>query len=285
VAYLKILRPKQWVKNLLLFVPLVFAAPSLEWLVANLPRVVIAFVSFSLLASAVYVFNDIHDLERDKLHPVKRKRPLPSGQVSVVGAIVLGLLSAVGSLLLGLRLGPTFLAVLALYALNNLLYSLVLKNWQLLDIFSIAFGFVLRVFAGAQAIDVPVSTYLFLTVFFLALFLAIGKRRYEVLLLGDEGSNHRSSLRHYSVYYLDQIMNISATLTLVVYTLYTLEGSHPMLVLTVPVVVFGLFRYYHITHNLQKGEPSDDLLSDPFILASAALYGLLVLSTFLLRRL
>ncbi len=243
-----------------------------------MPFVFLAFLSFSLLSSAIYVFNDIRDLERDRLHPVKRKRPLPSGEISVSSAVLLGALTLVLSSALGYLLGWPFLLVLGAYALNNLLYTLYLKNYQLFDIFSIALGFVLRVYAGAVAIDVPVSTYLFLTVFFLALFLAIGKRRYELLLLGEDGKNHREVLRHYSVYYLDQLMNISATLTLVVYTLYTIEASHRGMVFTVPIVVFGLFRYYHITHNLKRGEPSDDLLSDPIILLSALAYALVLVA-------
>ncbi len=281
MAYIRLLRPRQWVKNLLVFVPLLFAAPSFDWMARNAPSVLLAFLSFSLLSSAIYVFNDIRDLERDRLHPVKRKRPLPSGEVPVPSAALLGILLFLLSLAAGYPLGWTFLLVLLTYALNNLLYTLYLKNYQLFDVFSIAFGFVLRVYAGAVAIDVPVSEYLFLTVFFLALFLAIGKRRYELLLLGDGGKAHRKVLRHYSVYYLDQLMNISATLTLVVYTIYTLEGAREGMVFTVPIVVFGLFRYYHITHNLKRGEPSDDLLSDPLILFSGFLYALVVVSVML----
>lgn len=281
MAYIRLLRPRQWVKNLLVFVPLLFAAPSFDWMARNAPSVLLAFLSFSLLSSAIYVFNDIRDLERDRFHPVKRKRPLPSGEVPVPSAALLGILLFLLSLAAGYPLGWTFLLVLLTYALNNLLYTLYLKNYQLFDVFSIAFGFVLRVYAGAVAIDVPVSEYLFLTVFFLALFLAIGKRRYELLLLGDGGKAHRRVLRHYSVYYLDQLMNISATLTLVVYTIYTLEGAREGMVFTVPIVVFGLFRYYHITHNLKRGEPSDDLLSDPLILFSGLLYALVVVSVML----
>ena len=276
MAYIRLLRPHQWVKNLLVFVPLLFAAPSFDWMARNAPSVLLAFLSFSLLSSAIYVFNDIRDLERDRFHPVKRKRPLPSGEVPVPSAALLGILLFFLSLAAGYPLGWTFLLVLLTYALNNLLYTLYLKNYQLFDVFSIAFGFVLRVYAGAVAIDVPVSEYLFLTVFFLALFLAIGKRRYELLLLGDGGKAHRRVLRHYSVYYLDQLMNISATLTLVVYTLYTLEVPRKGMVFTVPIVVFGLFRYYHITHNLKRGEPSDDLLSDPIILLSALAYAIVL---------
>ncbi len=281
MPYVKLLRVHQWVKNLLVLVPLVFAAPFPEWILRNLPHALLAFLSFSFLSSAVYVFNDIRDLERDRLHPVKRRRPLPSGEVSVPVAVVLSVVMLLLSLLIGYTLGWIFIGVLVAYALNNLLYTLYLKNLQLFDIFSIALGFVLRVYAGAVAIDVPVSTYLFLTIFFLALFLAIGKRRYEILLLGDEGKNHRKVLKHYSVYYLDQLMNISATLTLVVYTLYTLERNNPLMVFTVPIVVFGLFRYYHITHNLSRGEPSDDLLSDPLILLSGLTYALVVVAVML----
>ncbi|NPB03547.1 MAG: decaprenyl-phosphate phosphoribosyltransferase [Thermotogae bacterium] len=281
MSILRLLRLHQWVKNVLVFVPFLFAARSTEWLLTNIWNALIAFLAFCVVSSAIYIFNDIRDLERDKEHPIKRFRPLPSGKVDIRFAISVGVTLLLLALVLSWPLGWMFGGVILLYVLNNIAYTLFLKRLQLFDVFSISIGFVLRVVAGAVAVGVPVSIYLFLTVFFLALFLAIGKRRYELLLLGKKGSVHRDSLRYYSIYYLDQIMNISATLTLVVYTLYTIEKRDMVMVLTVPVVVFGIFRYYHITHNLRKGEPSDDLLSDPYILLSGLIYVLIILLSFL----
>jgi len=275
--WFKLLRVKQYVKNFLLFVPLVFGKPVEEWIFL-FPKVLLAFILFSLASSSIYIINDIKDREKDRLHPVKSKRPIASGKIGVNTALAIAIILLIVSVLGAWFLNKTFAITLVLYLVNNLLYSFVLKSYQLLDVFSIAFGFVLRVYAGAAVINVPVSTYLFLTIFFLALFLGFGKRRYEILTLKADKERHRASLRDYTVYYLDQLMTISATLALVVYTIYVVEHTNKIMVFTVPVVVFGLFRYYHITHNLRRGEPSDDLLSDPGILAASAfIYGILIL--------
>lgn len=271
LAWIKLLRPQQHTKNVLVFVPFVFAKAWSEWDSAFL-----IFLAWCLMASAVYAFNDAQDAEADRQHPTKRFRPIASGALSKTVGYVTALILGLIALGLGYHVGLVSLAFLLGYLLNNLLYSWRLKRIQLLDVFSVAVGFVLRVYGGASAVRVAVSPYLFMTVFFLSLYLALGKRRHE-LLLSEGQTAFRSVLERYSIYYLDQLMVISATMTLVVYTQYLLEGSFRWLLWTLPLVVLGIFRYYHLTHNLAAGEPSRDLFSDLFLLGVGALYGLLVL--------
>lgn len=238
----------------------------------------VGFGLWSLMASAIYAFNDARDAEADRLHPQKKYRPVARGDISPTAALgVAGVLAAL-SLAGALWLGKLFFITLFLYAANNLLYTLWLKRVALLDVFSIAAGFLLRVYGGAAVGPIPVSAYLFMTVFFLSLFLALGKRRHELLILSPEkASTARKSLRTYSVYYLDQLMSIAATLTLVVYILYLMHARFSWLMGTLPVAVMAIFRYYHLTHNQQKGEPSRDLFSDPLLLILGGLYGTLAL--------
>ncbi len=271
LAWLRLLRPQQYTKNVLVLVPFVFAKAWSEWSAALLN-----FIAWCLMASAIYAFNDTRDAEADRQHPTKRFRPIASGALSKGVGYATTLLFGLIALGLGYRLGIGPLAFLLGYLVNNLLYSWRLKRIQLLDVFSVATGFVLRIHGGASAVQVAVSPYLFMTVFFLSLYLALGKRRYERLLM-EEQTNFRAVLERYSVYYLDQLMVISATMTLVVYTQYLLEGQFRWLIWTLPLVVLGIFRYYHITHNLSAGEPSRELFSDLFLLGLGAAYGVLVL--------
>ncbi len=272
----EILRPHQWVKNLLVVVPLVFGHPLSAWPQYAL-AVGLTFLAFSLTASFVYILNDIADRERDRLHPVKRNRPLARGAFSLKTAVALAAFLLVGGMVLAESVRGALLGILLLYVGNNLAYTFSLKHIPLIDVFSVAAGFLLRVYAGAVAVDVPVSVYLFLTVFFLSLFFALGKRRHELLILAGSAAHHRRALRMYTVYYLDQLMLMSATLALVVYTQYTIQHARSGMVYTVPIAVFGIFRYYHLTHNLDRGEPTDELLTDPWILAAGGIYGGIVL--------
>ncbi len=273
---LELLRVKQYVKNLLVFVPLVFSQKNLLGIYENSFNEFLAFLSFCALSSAVYIINDLRDYQKDKIHPIKSKRPLASGKISRFVAILILITLLAINLPIFYHLGLYFFIVSIAYLANGILYTYIFKNLQLFDVFSISFGYIMRIYAGAYAIDVPVSGYLFLTVFFLSLFLAFGKRRYELLYLGERSKDFKKVLGDYSVYYLDQLMVISATLTLVVYTIYVAQKGDIYLRFTIPVVVFGIFRYYHITHNLEKGEPSDDLLQDGIILLSAGAYIILL---------
>lgn len=272
-AWIALLRPHQYTKNALIFVPMVFAQ---RW--DLIEKVVEAFVLWSLMASAVYAFNDARDALSDRAHPTKRRRPVAAGLISPSQAYVAAFFLGVGSLTGAFVLNVTFGTLLLAYLLNNLFYTFWLKRFPLWDVFSITGGFLLRTYGGAIGGAIPISVYLFMTVFFLSLFLALGKRRHEILLLGGPGSEAqtvRKSLRGYSVYYLDQLMNISATLTLVVYILYLMHATFGWMLATLPIVVMGLFRYYHLTHNYGAGEPSRDLFADPLLVSLGIAYGFL----------
>lgn len=270
-AWIKLLRPHQYTKNALILVPAFFAK---AW--PSLPVVGVGFLLWSVGASALYMVNDAYDAPLDRHHPQKKSRPIAAGLISPTQAYLVAAFLGLGTLGGSFLLSPLWSVLILLYGLNTLLYTFWLKNLPLWDIFSIAAGFLLRIYGGAVLAQVPVSTYLFMTVFFLSLFLALGKRRQERLLVqSGEASQGRRSLRGYSVYYLDQLMVISATLTLTVYILYLMHSPFRWLLGSLPVVVMGIFRYYHLTHQAQGGEPSRDLFADPLLLFLGGVYGVL----------
>jgi len=253
----KLMRPRQWIKNGFVFAPLIFAGLFLD--VLAISQAFMAFALFSIASSATYVVNDLRDIEEDRQHPVKsKKRPLASGLVKPNQAKIL-LVGLYGLLVVGLFVQPAVMAVIAGYLVLNLAYSFYLKYQPVLDIFTIAIGFVLRVYAGAMAIDVPVSSWMFVTTLSLALFLAAIKRRQE---LTQSGGSARKVLQMYSVSIVDKFAEISATGALLFYSFFVMS-ARPELVVTVPFVLFGLFRYWYIVEFIGEGEsPTDALLSD-----------------------
>lgn len=276
------IRPRQWTKNIFLFAPLIFAEKASDsW---SLARISVAFTCFCLLSAATYIFNDICDRERDRSHPVKKNRPIASGQLGLVTAIVSSSVLALMSFLLAIWIGKPFLWTVIGYALLQLSYSLGLKRVVLLDIFSVAAGFVLRVLGGALAIGVPASAWLLLCTMLLALFLALAKRRYEIVLLGDEAKQHRATLVQYNPVFLDQLTGIVTSAILISYALYTMSDESiqriggPDLLYTVPFVLYGLFRYLFLIHNHQAGgEPEKTLLSDWPLILNGLAYGITVI--------
>lgn len=266
-AVFRALRVYQWSKNLLVFAGLIFAQqlgnPSQVF------RSLLAFVAFCAASSAMYLFNDIMDLENDRVHPEKRDRPLASGAMGIPTAVVMILVLLLVSLGVAWRLGPEFAAVVLLYVGLTLLYSLGLKNALIIDVLIVAIGFVIRAMAGAIALHVEFSNWLVVCTLFLALFFSIGKRRHEIWALDADATNHREVLGHYSLIYLDAINLIVAGATLITYTIYTcsfevVERLHTdKLYLTLPFVVYGLFRYLYLVQNgLDGGDPSSTLLKD-----------------------
>jgi 4-hydroxybenzoate polyprenyltransferase len=261
------MRPRQWAKNLVLFAPLVFALRATD--PASAARALVGFVAFCLLASASYVANDIADRERDRLHPEKRRRPVAAGEISLGAAAGASLALGLAGLALSAALGPAFLACAAGYLVLQAAYSAFLKRVAVVDVFAIAAGFVLRVVAGAAAIDVPISNWLYLCTLLLALFLALEKRRAELVLLGGEAGSHRGILASYSVPLLDQLVTIVAGTTVLAYTLYTLapdtvqKFGTDRLKLTIPFVLFGIFRYLYLVHREgEGGQPERVLFQD-----------------------
>lgn len=258
-----LLRPKQWTKNLLLFAGLLF---SLNLFQGGLIRIsLIAFVSFCLLSSCVYIINDIIDIEEDKKHPQKRHRPLAAGTVGIGQALIV-LIALLGiSLFLAWQINTLFLILGLVYFVLCLAYSLWLKYTVILDVFAIALGFLLRTAAGGVAIDVEISPWLLICTLLLSLFLALTKRRQESINLGDSSMwRGRMVLAHYPIPYLDQLISIVTSATILAYSLYTFTASRSSLyMLTIPFVIYGIFRYLYLVHNEKLGEnPEEILLAD-----------------------
>jgi decaprenyl-phosphate phosphoribosyltransferase len=254
---LRLLRPKQWIKNGFVLAPLIFTGLFFDSDIVK--QALLAALLFCVASSATYIINDLQDIESDRLHPEKAKtRPLAMGVVSVPAALAL-LATLYAILVLAWFVVPNVILIIACYLLLNLAYTFVLKHQPVVDIFSIAIGFVLRVYAGAMAIDVPVSSWMFITTLCLALYLAAVKRRQELSRNGTEG---RKVLERYSVKLVDRYAEMSATGALLFYSMFVIS-TKPELVVTVPLVLFGLFRYWYVVETLDGGEsPTDALLSD-----------------------
>lgn len=282
-ALLAALRPAQWTKNLFVLAPAVFAHrlenPAL------LTQAAVAFLAFCAASSSVYLFNDLVDREQDRLHPVKRHRPIASGALSASVARWVAAALLLASLGASWKLGPAFLALLGTYLLLNVLYTLRLKHIVILDVMSIASGFVLRVAAGAEAIAVEVSDWLLLATTFVSLFLAFSKRRHELLLLQDQASQQRRVLDHYSPVFLDQMINVSTASTVLCYALYATDPTTQdrlgtrYLIATLPFVLFGIFRFLYLLYQRPGSRnPTETILFDLPFLANGLLWGGLVLA-------
>jgi decaprenyl-phosphate phosphoribosyltransferase len=261
------MRPSQWVKNVFVLAPLMFSGEFLH--PESIKISLLAFVLFCIASSATYIVNDLHDIERDRRHPTKsRTRPLAAGKVTV--PMALGLLGVLLALLVaGGFLAPRVLAVIAVYLLLNLAYSFVLKHQPVIDIFTIALGFVLRVYAGTMALALPLSSWMLVTTLCLALYLAAVKRKQELAQSGIEG---REVLKKYSPVLVDRYAEMAATGALVFYGLFVMSAK-PRLVITVPLVLFGLFRYWYVVEELDGGEsPTDALLNDWQLLLTVVLW-------------
>lgn len=267
LGLIRLIRPKQWVKNGFVVAPLIFAGKFLD--PSAIQQTLLATVLFSIAASATYIINDLHDIDRDRQHPKKSKtRPLASGQVSKQSAILL-LLTLYGVLVFGWFLQPKVILVILGYLVLNLAYTFVLKHEPVIDIFTIAIGFVLRVYAGAMALDVPVSSWMFITTLCLALYLAAVKRRQE---LNRSGAQGRKVLEKYSVALVDRYAEMSATGALIFYSLFVMS-SRPEMVISIPLVLYGLFRYWYIVESLDNGEsPTDALMGDWHLLLTVILW-------------
>ncbi len=285
-AYLRLLRPAQWVKNVFVLAGLAFGNKLLD--VQGLLWAGVAFAAFCIASSIVYIINDIADLESDRQHPSKRMRPLASGEVTVSEALAIAATLLVGlGLVVTLGLGhrPVCGVIIGAYLVMNLFYSLALKKVMILDVILIAVGFVLRAYAGAIAIEVFVSPWLIVCTFTLCLFLGFGKRRCELAVMGSQGQaeRHRSTLAEYTPELLNQCLTISAGVAIVTFLLYTLEpaavlngAGQPVppppfdkqkLMYTLPLVVYGIFRYVMLIASGRVTGPTDVLIRDrPFLL-------------------
>ncbi len=277
---LRLIRVKHWVKNGFVFVPLVFSKNLLNW--ELFLESLIAFFAFSLASSIVYIINDVRDVESDRAHTKKRNRPIASGEISIkVGySIIFALVILL--VVVSYFLPKSFNLILAAYIVLNIAYTFILKKIVLLDLISIAAGFMLRVLGGAYAIDVRISTWLILTTLFVSLFLAVMKRRSEIESQGDNGT--REVLESYTIKFIDQISSITAAAVIICYALYsvserTIHYFHTeYLVYTTIFVIYGIFRYLYLVHNMQKGEDTSDIIfTDMPTLINLILYGATVI--------
>jgi 4-hydroxybenzoate polyprenyltransferase len=261
-SFIFLLRPRQWIKNLFLFAPLLFSRNIDK--PQHVMTVFYAFLCFCMISSTVYIFNDIRDVEKDRKHPRKRMRPLAAGIISRREAQIFMIFMLPVSAALSFMLDYSFGFVVMAYLLNNLIYTLYVKNIVILDVMSIALGFILRVSGGAIVIKVAISPWLLLCTFLLALFLGFSKRRNELLVLQEDANSHRRILEHYSLEFIDNMLSIVTTSTLISYSLYTFYASssrHSMV--TILFVLYGIFRYQYIVYNKKMGEsPEEILLND-----------------------
>lgn len=274
---IQILRPSQWTKNGVVFAALIFAKHL--FVLDQLLVVMGGFWCFCLVASGCYVMNDLRDCERDRQHPLKSLRPLPSGRISQPVAIVLSLALMLAGLAGAAMLHTGFAGLVFGYALLQVAYTFALKDIVILDVMSIATGFVIRAVAGGVIIAVPVSQWLVICTFLGALFLGFCKRRHELVLLEGRAIEHRATLREYSPYFLDQMISVVTASTVVAYAIYTASPEvreklgTENLYLTIPFVLFGIFRYLYLVHQREEGgNPTQVLLTDRPIIACVGLW-------------
>ncbi|HED08438.1 MAG TPA: decaprenyl-phosphate phosphoribosyltransferase [Ignavibacteria bacterium] len=264
--YFKLLRVPQWIKNFFVFVPLIFAKQLFNF--QSLTEVLLGFTLFSFTASIVYIINDIIDADSDRQHPEKKNRPIASGKIKPSTGIITAFILLIITVVLSFGVNISFILLLAAYLVLNILYTFSFKHIVLLDIFSIAAGFVIRVIAGAVIINVEVSSWLILTTMFISLFLAIMKRRSELNYSIEEGSKvSRKVLSQYSKRYTEQIASIAASGVIICYALYTVSERTisifhtDNLIYTLPFVAFGIFRYMYLVFIGKKGENTARLLT------------------------
>jgi 4-hydroxybenzoate polyprenyltransferase len=289
-AVLRQMRIRQWTKNLVVFAGVIFSVHFTN--PHELARAARAFAAFCLLASAVYTLNDLRDAEVDRLHPKKKFRPIASGQLSVPGAWGLFGVLLGAATVLAVSLGRPFAVTAAIYLLLNLAYTLGLKRVVLVDVMFIAIGFVLRAVAGVEVLSIPeeISPWLLVCTLFLALFLAVGKRRHERVLLAEQAEGHRKTLSEYPPELVDQMIPVVTAATVISYTIYTISPATvdkfgtERLVYSVPFVVYGVFRYLYLIYRRQRGgSPSEVLLTDLPTLINVLLWMITVLSVLFFR--
>jgi decaprenyl-phosphate phosphoribosyltransferase len=276
--YVRLIRIKHWIKDVFIFAPLIFSFNFYK--PSYIGRTLIMCAAFCLAASAVYVFNDVTDRQRDRLHPKKKDRPVASGAVSVRSALILAALLLVAAVAVSGILGLSSVLIVLAYIGLNAAYSLLLKNQTFIDVMVIATGFLIRVVAGAIAIDVELSSWMLLTTFFLSLFLGFGKRRKE---LAEASTGHRAVFQDYSIELLNSLIIISAALTIITYSLYVVTSKtmialgRDKFIATIPFVVFGVFRYMFLIYKQNNGgDPAEVLLRDRAMLIDIALWVCLV---------
>ncbi len=264
IEILKSMRPQQWIKNCFIFAALIFSQNFLDF--SLILKTVLAFIVFCLLSGSMYILNDLKDLEEDRHHPLKSRRPLASGRLKKSTAILSFLVFSVLGLLLAATLNLYFLIIACVFFVIQVGYSFTLKHVVILDVFIIAASFLIRVVAGGLAIEVYISYWLLICTTLLALFLALSKRRHELVLLEENAINHRSILSEYNPYLLDQMIAVVTASIVVAYCLYTVSAETvtkfgtTKLLYTVPFVLYGIFRYLYLVHQKSEGGSPEVLI-------------------------
>jgi len=267
-AVLELMRPKQWIKNFFVFAAVVFSGNffNADVIINN----ILTFILFCFTSSSIYILNDIVDIEKDRCHPDKSKRPLPSGRVSKKIAIILNIFIVLGIAWVSYKmLSMAILTVLLIYMFMNILYCFKLKNVVIIDVMVITLGFVLRVQSGSIATGVQVSPWLFLCTILLALFLGLNKRKSEIVTLKDKRGSHRKILEEYSVHMIDKMLTIVTPSILMAYCLYTFSSTQSKtMMFTIPFVLYGIFRYeYLVDKDNVGGKPEAVFEKDiPFLI-------------------
>jgi decaprenyl-phosphate phosphoribosyltransferase len=286
-SLIKLMRLKHWIKNAFVIIPLIFTLKFTE--INSVYLMLQVFLAFCLMASSVYIFNDIFDKEKDKKHPEKKFRPIANGKISLPTAIFLDVLLFILAYVIAYNINIKTLGIVLLYFFINLLYSIQFKQYVIFDVFFIALGFILRVYAGAFAINVSISHWIILTTFFIALFLGFSKRLNEIKILKNNNS-HREVLSFYSKELLVNFLTITATLTIIFYALYTIDpktisrfGTNN-LIYSIPLVVFGIFRYLYLVFQENKGgDVVETVLGDIWIILSCLVWFIYIVCILLFK--
>ena len=263
-SYLRLIRPKQWTKNGFVLAGVVFAHEAL--VVSSVAKALLAFAAFCALSGAVYAANDVLDVEEDRKHPLKRRRPVASGEISAPTALAFAVALGAGGLALGFFVSPGVGLAGVAYLILQAVYTTILKHTAILDVMSISAGFVIRALAGVAAVGSPISPWLIVCTGLLTLFLGFSKRRHELASLGEGATIHRRNLADYSVPLLDEMMNIMMSATIIAYTLYTFtvyeREDEIFMMASIPFVIYGVFRYMLLVHRNGGGNPDTLLLAD-----------------------
>jgi len=273
----KTMRPKQWSKNLILYAAILFSQNLFN--PAMFRDVTLAFIIFCLLSGSVYILNDLIDINQDRNHPQKSKRPLASGKLKPSTAIISGIILVILSLISAFWLNMNFALIALAYFILQITYSTLLKHIVILDVLTVSAGFVLRAIAGGEVVEIPISSWLLICTILLALFLSLGKRRHELILLEENAVNHRRILYEYSPGLLDQMISVATASTVITYALYTMSAETikkfqtDNLKYTIPFVLYGIFRYLYLIHQKQEGgSPEKILLNDKPLMINIILY-------------
>ncbi len=268
-SWLKLMRIKHWVKNLLVFAPAFFAGKILEKQIFLLSFW--AFFGFCFCASSLYIVNDILDLHADRNHPIKKNRPLARGDISVFQAIILAVICLIGSFCFSYNLGRDFFIVIGIYILLNISYSVFLKRIPLLEIFIVSFGYLLRITGGGIATKITVSSWLFMGTFLISLLIFFGKRRAEIVLLKEQAQKHRAVLSDYDLEYLNLCVVTTGASSLVMYVIYAVEKGNHLIYTAIPAA-YGILRYLKLVLVGKGGDPIETLIKDHHLWIAVVLF-------------